>query len=232
MKRIINIFVCSSMLFGCNKVVEEPLGKEVFSKQFISSFIDANTISMVQCPIEGNAFLIEASPEDDLPRYKYLTLCHEVGDISYDRMVPQDKNYTACYANKFTSIDITSTADFGAIKAGESLADIVMFRGATAKPYIDNGYEFPDANEYHTAYKEIKKEFGDLHWYFLKEFRNGFYPICKRVSELTPEQLKLLSCNCMSIRFMEVPEIKEHTMTITFHTENKEVECQFDVVFP
>lgn len=232
MKRVVGLFVCIIVLLGCNKEENTPLGEGVFTNHFISSFCDANTINMVQYYNDGNVFMIYASPDDCFSDYKYQTLCHQFGDISYNRMVSQDPTITMCYANLFTSIDITSSVDFGDIKAGESLSDIVVFRGASAKTYIDNGYLFPSASEYRYAEKEMMEELGNRPWDFTHSLHGGFYPCVKRLSELTSEDLTLLSCNFMSIRFVEVPDIKEHTLTIVFRTQDKEVRGQFDVVFP
>lgn len=233
-KLFLGLFVCITTLFGCNRVVEEPLGGPVYSTHFISSFCDAKEFFMAQYHNDGNVFQIHASSEDGFRGDKYETLCQQFGDMTYNRLVPQDPTYTACHANLFTSIDIISSADFGDIKAGESLSDIVMFRGASAKTYIDNGYLFPNADEYLQAQQELEEELGNYKYFPIStaDLRNGFYPCVKRLSELTPEDLTLLSCRFMSIRFMEVPEIKEHTLTLIFRTEDKEVRSQCDVVFP
>lgn len=231
-KLFLSLFVCVATLFGCNKVVEEPLGDSIYSTHYISSFCDANEIFIVQDSDNGNVFRIYPSYADSFRGDKYEDLCQQFGDMTYNRLVPQDPTVTICYANLFTSIDIISSADFGDIKAGESLSDIVMFRGASAKTYIDNGYLFPSAREYLCAEQKMMEELGNRPWSFTHSLHGGFYPCVKRLSELTPEDLILLSCNFMSIRFMEVPEIKEHTLTIIFRTEDKEVRGQFDVVFP
>lgn len=229
MGRRLSILVCLLTLLGCNEVIEESLGGGVFSNHYISSFADASSFNMVQC--DGDVIKIFAAPEDIFRGDRYEALCYKYRDTSYDRMVPQDPTLTACFANEFNSIEITSSADFGDIKAGESLAAIVMFRGATAKTYIEHGYRFPDNEGYKIACDDLKAEIGDDNIDF-STLCNGFYPISKRVSELTSEDLTLLSCNFMSIRFLEVPEIKEHTLTMTFRTKDKEVSSQIDVRFP
>ena len=205
------------------------MGDGVLSNHYISSFSDANSFYMVQC--DGDVVKIFAAPEDVFRGDRYEALCYKYRDTSYDRMVPQDPTLTACFANEFNSIEITSSADFGDIKAGGSLANIVMFRGATAKTYIEHGYRFPDNEEYELAFDNLKAEIG-YNYVDFSTLCYGFYPICKCMSELTSDDLTLLSCNFMSIRFMEVPEIKEHTLTITFRTKDKEVSSQIDVRFP
>lgn len=63
----------------------------------------------------------------------------EIGDTAYNRYVSQDP-LTAVFANRFASVDITSSEQFLEIPAGESLAGYVLFRGATALPYIESMY--------------------------------------------------------------------------------------------
>ena len=62
-----------------------------------------------------------------------------IGDTAYNRYVSQDP-LTAVFANRFASVDITSSEQFLEIPAGESLAGYVLFRGATALPYIESLY--------------------------------------------------------------------------------------------
>lgn len=230
MRRFIILFACVATMLGCHKVVEDPNGEGIFSKHFISNFADVTTVALHRYDGDGCVFMI--SPEDaDFHKNDnyYFSLCDYWGDTSYDRMVPQDPSRTPCYANMFTSVDMVSSADFNDIKAGESLADKVIFRGATAKPYIEHGYSsFGYVDEW-DADSEMMKELGDSkHFHIRKEFQ----PVLKRLSELTPEDLALLSVRFMSIRFSEVPEIKEHTLTIIFREGEKEIRGQIDVVFP
>ena len=105
-----------------------------------------------------------------------------------------------------------------------------MFRGATAKPYIDGNYSLENVDI--QDYIRLEKELGKYNFPYGLLRPENFYPICKRASELKPEEMILLSTYFMSIRFMETPEIKEHTITIVLRTKDKEVREQIDVVFP
>lgn len=231
MKRFIILFACVATMFSCHEVVEEPNGHGIFSKHFISGFSNATSVILREgcADFDGvGVFKICPGDGDLLSGGHYHSLCEYWGDTSYDRWVNQDPSRSTCYANMFTSVDIISSADFNDVKAGESLADIVIFRGATAKPYIENGY-IPDP--YGWSYDgEMMQELGHNGFYYWKN--TEFYPILKRLSELTPEDLILLSANFMSIRFEQLPEIKEHTLTIIFREGNNEVRGEIDVVFP
>lgn len=231
MRRFIILIACAVTMLGCHKVDDNAEnGHAIFAKHFISYFADATTVALRQYDCDDCVFMVwpeeyDYHKNDDY----YYTLCDYWGDTSYDRMVQNSPSRTPCYANMFTSVDMVSSADFGDIKAGESLADIVMFRGATARPYIEHGYSnFGYVDEW--SYDgEMMNELGNsMHFIIANEFQ----PVLKRLSELTPDDLALLSCNFMSIRFLEVPEIKEHTLTIIFREGNREVRGVIDVVFP
>lgn len=230
MKRFIIILVCATTMFGCHEVIEGPNGDGIFTKHFISSFSNATSVILREgyADTEGVGVFMIWPGEGSGHRNDnyYFGLCDYWGDTSYDRIVSQDPSRTPCYANMFTSVDMVSSADFGDIKAGESLADIVMFRGATARPYIEHGYS--DFG-YYEKWDYMRKELGNSMYY---DINTEFQPVLKRLSELTPDDLALLSVRFMSIRFLELPEIKEHTLTIIFREGEEEICGQIDVVFP
>lgn len=231
MRRCIIMIACVMAMLGCHEVIEDPIGGPTYTKHFISRFVDTKSIILREFDADRDGvgvFRIFTGEGQVLRGGHYLSLCNYWGDTSYNRWVPQDPSRSICYANMFTSVDIISSADFNDIKAGESLADIVMFRGATAKPFIESGYvSGPHWWEYDGEMMQELGHHGIDYW-----IDTNFYPILKPLSELTPEDLTLLSANFMSIRFMEVPEIKEHTLTIIFREGDNEVRGEIDVVFP
>ena len=230
--RILAILVCISVLFGCNKseTGRNGCGGD-YNGHYISGFCIATGFRLFPVNRDPETIiLIFAQTEDDIYRTElYEELCEYYGDTSYNGNRPRLPHVTMCYADEFTSFDVYSSADFGDIKAGESLADIVMFTGATAKPYIDGNYSLENVDT--QVYTKMKEELGE-HYEYIDSYRHeGFYPICKRASELTPEEMILLNANFMTIRFTEIPDIKEHTLTIVFRTKDKEVREEIDVVF-
>lgn len=228
--RLLAILVCISVLFGCNKNEEGLHGCwEKYSNHYISSFILATGLNLYQLSPGENEIWIHDQPEDMVNGDKREALYRYFGDTSYNRYVSSDPTVTQCYADEFTALDVYSSADFGNIKAGESLADIVMFRGATAKPYIDGNYSLENVDI--QDYIRLEQELGKHNYPYGLLRPDNFYPICKRASELKPEELILLSTYFMSIRFMETPDIKEHTITIVLRTKDKEVREEIDVVF-
>lgn len=109
----------------------------------------------------------------------------------------------------FEKIEITSDMDFDSgHKAGESLADIVMFHGKSPWEFIQAGC--PDS------------------WLMeSKEFKR----IDKKISEITPEDLKLIE-PYFTIEFLLQPEQPGiHTITISFIGETIMVEKDFEMTF-
>ena len=230
--RLLAMFVCISLLFGCSKNEDGPHGcTGIYKQHYISSFAIATGLDLYPMSDNPGVIRIFSQHEDRLyGRESYEKLCEYFGDTSYNRIMHSDPTITQCYADEFTALDIYSSADFGNIKAGESLADIVMFISATAKPYIDGNYSLKNVDI--QDYIRMEEELGHYYEYFDSHRHEYFYPVCKRASELKPEDMTLLSCWFMTIKFMETPDIKEHTITIVLRTKDKEVREQIDVVFP
>lgn len=233
MKRLLLLIACALTLWGCefNRETEPVLGATRYTHHYISDFTIGDKLRIgidnsFQDPhildlFFENSFIGGLKPEIREALYE------KYGDTSYDRYVPLDPGLTACYANEFELIEITSSADFGDIKAGESLAEIVMFRSASAKPFIDSKYTVPGVWT-----EEIKSEIGYYPMSSLNKWQKYSHPIVKRVCDLTPEDMKLLSEDLFSLRFTQTPEIKEHTITISLVDNEKRHTAQIDLVFP
>ena len=225
MKRVLLLVASVITLWGCNsETVVHPLGESIFTHHFISSFVDADELVIKQDAEDPQVFYLRFEKEKIVGSEISEVLYEKYGDTTYDRYVPQDPSITMCFANEFDSIDITSSADFGDIKAGESLAGVVMFRGASAKPYVDNGYKVSG-----NWTDEIKAEIGA---YGMGLLRSEFHPVVISVSELETENLELLTPHFVSLRFTQAPEIKEHTITVSLVDNEKRHTAQIDLVFP
>lgn len=140
-------------------------------------------------------------------------LCEKHGDVTYNRAIRiyADKRYDYRCAEDFVNIEITSSADWDADHpAGSSLGDIVRLISNTPLPYIRSGYT--------QKYSEEKG--------------GEYYPIDKLVSELTPDDMMLLS-NGIKYRFTQPPTLsREHTLTVRLTTdEGKVFTASVDAVF-
>jgi hypothetical protein len=115
-------------------------------------------------------------------RATYDALCAKYGDMSYNReeFVPIGEE-PSFLAYSPVSIEIVSDVDFDdEHPAGTSLADIVTYDGHSSKPFIDSGYQpyyWEDMDRFH---------------YYEKVHERPYYPVNKKVSELTVEDLMLV----------------------------------------
>ena len=116
---------------------------------------------------------------------------------------------TSAVGVDFKAIEITSDMDFDSgHKAGESLADIAMFHGKSSWEFIQAGC--PDS------------------WIMESE---EFKQIDKKISEITPEDLRLIE-PYFTIEFLRQPEQPgTHTFTIRFIGEGVTVEEDFEMTF-
>lgn len=230
MKRLLLSIACILTLWGCDfykELTEDKIGGKIFTHHFISGFVSGDKLEIEQDAEDAHIFYLSFENRNTPVGSDIRNALYEkYGDTTYDRYVSQDKSLRVCYANEFESIEITSSADFGDIKAGESLADVVMFRASSAKPFIDSKYNVPGVWT-----EEIMSEIGQ---YGMALFDNqrDFSPIVKSVSDLTSENLNLLSTQFVSLRFTQTPEIKEHTITVSLLDNDKRHTAEIDVVFP
>lgn len=129
-------------------------------------------------------------------------------------------------------LDLVSNQQFGDIKAGESIASKVMYVSYTIAPYIASGY------------KEVGNWTAELlasYYYFKPGESTNFYettnwelytPIVKPLNEVKPEDTFLVPEWVTSLKFIEIPDIKEHTFTLTATTEKGEkISASVDFVF-
>ena len=146
----------------------------------------------------------------------------EIGDTAYNRYVAQVP-LTAVFVNRFTSVDITSSEQFLDIPAGESIAPYIIFRSATAMPYIESLYTVGGfwsemiLDEFMIGMGMMDGYDGPGYEWYPEFQRNCFHPVVKPLSELTQDDLFLLWVGYpgSSLRFTDIPEIKSHTFTIT-----------------
>ena len=142
--------------------------------------------------------------------------------------------------NRFDKIDIVSNADFNDIPAGQSLASKFEFFSTSAWPIFRKD---PDmiCTEGSGHYNKVISSYLDTD--FGKKFHNYpfndfFKPVHKDISELTSDDLYLLSAelhaqNRMSACLVakEVPEIKEHIFTISYYEGDKVWSVDIPAVF-
>lgn len=154
---------------------------------------------------------------DHLTNDEFNEAIEKLGDTEYKGNVLLATE--TCTYNRIVSMDIVSSAQFNDIPAGESLASKTMLLTSTLLPYIESNYK--DEGDWSD---EIRKQFSFYTykvWYHKP--KDLFHPIVTLLSELKPDDMMLLCNHSNQIRFTEVPEVKEHTFTITATDENGNV---------
>ena len=212
------------LMCSCQEQVDD-IGKGIFSKHYISDFTIAESLTMKQDANNALVVNLYLDGEKFHGGDQYETFCNEFGDITYNRAVSQDPSVVMSYSNRFDSLDITSDSDFNDVKAGETLSEKVIYRSATAMPYIDSGYLIGGAWT-----QDVLNELESVGFEYWPDL--CFHPIVKKLSDLTSDELLLSPFGFMSLRFIESPSIKEHTLTVVFREGNKEIKGQLEVVFP
>ena len=195
------IALAIAALMGTACSCQQLDGDRVPTKNFIQEYLIPESLSYSSYSDEFRFDGIWISDGAALER-----MLEKYGDTVYNRAY-----YKPTYAVSadFKKIEITSDMDFDSgHKAGESLADIVMFHGKSPWEFIQAGC--PDS------------------WIMeSKEFKR----IDKKVNEITPEDLKLIE-PYFTIEFLRQPEQPgTHTFTIRFIGETITVEKDFEMTF-
>lgn len=203
---ILMTLVLSAMLCGCGYV-----GESEVSKSYLKHLTYAREIELGIDKYNSVRVLFDGYHLTGERKEKAL---ETIGDVSYNQMVIIDKEIfrtALCY--DLVSINVVSSAQFGDVAPGMPLASKIVYRALSIKPYIDSGYTML------------------VDWNEIEEQDSGFgagtdsnyaewMPIVKPLTEVTLDDMKLLSTFWgMALSFTEVPEVKEHTFTVTITDE-------------
>ena len=227
------------MTVSCEQ--DRPLGEKIYTTHFIQGVILADQLKGKAVEEDGVIYLnLEGTSLERAGKGSTDEFYAAIGDTAYNRYVSQDP-LTAVFANRFASVDITSSEQFLEIPAGESLAGFVLFRGATALPYIESLYNiggfWPEQvlDEFMIGMGQTDRYDGTGYEWFPPSECNRFHPVVKPLTELTQDDLFLLWVGYpgSSLRFTAVPEIKSHTFTITMRdTDGSVLTCSVPFTFP
>lgn len=210
MKRVLfGILMMSSLVLpACGDSEEHPKGEEIIEDDRVLAWPDMN--HFVQEYVDVERLSIQSN--EDYVRVACLggTIgCYRVDskfDCSYDGpIIPVETNFSIL--NEFQKIRFVSDSDFDEQhKAQMSLADIVMFAGASPYDFIAGGYR--------NAYK-----WDDTDIEFYKKgvctYRYGYAPIYKRLSEMEATDYLLIHPDFCLV-FLKQPTLsKTHRLTLT-----------------
>jgi hypothetical protein len=155
------------------------------------------------------------------PKGRFKQLCEKYNDTWYNQAILAPWAYEAS-ADEFTAIEVVSDLDWDADHpAGTSLADIITFLGSSPYRFIQSGY----ADVYDWANAPDEYLMLDL------GYGPGSWPIEKRLTELTREDLTLLDTKFI-LRFDTMPTLEqEHNLTLTMLSDEKTLGSIVKVAF-
>jgi len=128
----------------------------------------------------------------------YDTYCEKYGDTSFNKCFNKPSDGSPLVANEaidndFKSLEITCLSEFMGRPAGSSVGDIIVFSSKSALPFIKSGYTNPQIQTY-----------GEYNGVPIVNEGDGMVKISKKVSELTQEDMTLLSGD-IYLTFTEFP---------------------------
>lgn len=208
---ILMTFVLSAMLYGCHP----PIGDTMVTtpKSFICYLTYAREIELFTTRnISDNQTLFVRFYGYNLTGERKEKALEAIGDINFNQKIDFNRVGHVLYYD-FISIDIVSSAQFGDVAPGESLASKVLYGALTIKPFIDSRYSiFGDWDA-----PEVQ---ASGFWKYDRFHYSEWQPIVKPLNEVTQSDMELLESNKgMRLKFTEVPEVKEHTFTVTITDE-------------
>lgn len=155
-----------------------------------------------------------------------------LADLNDDEYTGKLRVVDWCTYSTLHDLDIVSSQQFGDIKAGESIASKVMYVSYTIAPYIASGYK--EVGNWTAELLESYYYFEPGESTIFNETTNWelYTPIVKPLNEVKPEDTFLVPDWVTSLKFIEIPDIKEHTFTLTATTEKGEkISASVDYIF-
>lgn len=199
--KLLFILVAMTALAGCDRTYYYKVDS------YIQVYYEIDRLR-VDDMVYGHDFRICAGGDDYVSfkstgeqKKEYERQCEKNGDTGYNREIDliADQYDVACGYPDMTSIVVTSDKDFDAEHpAGASLNDCVTVTYESAYGYIRSGYnkEYLLFNRDDTDNRDLK-------------------PVTKVLSDVVPEDLKLLVSE-IAMDFVKVPDdLSEHEITVS-----------------
>jgi hypothetical protein len=200
------------MFGGCvEEITEVEISGAGFCKAFVMVYYDIDCRTQCKFYATYDAIAVGFLGYEIPFGVSSITLSRHYGDTCYNRITVPFRN--AAVADEFT-LNVVCESDFGENHpAGASLNDIIEFYGASAYEYVQSGYEqgFDWSNSAPDGFDELPRML----------VSEGYYPIKKKLSELTMDDTKLLH-PLAYLKFIEKPLPGEYIFTITFKSDKKE----------
>lgn len=212
---------------SCEKIVEWSRR----SSSYVDRYIEVDDVRVISAG-EYPGIIVMGFSGTALEREEHDALNLRYMDTYYNKYIPKGYGPGAhtTVADEFTNIHISSNTDFNSCKPGSSLNGVVRFAALSPKEFIRSGYKSSYDWENNTPedFMYGNKSIIDDHRVLLE----GLHPVCGNVTDLTPEDLLLLSYAPLIIRFTEEPLLKEHLMRVAFQkADGSWVSAKFNMKF-
>lgn len=210
---IISFFFCIS-LFSCHN---NPVPGVRHAEWFVDSYFNACEISieneeLVSSP-DGSFLILKLEGSGGGTEEFRRSIGDYGGD--YARATP-----SCASINRFEKVIVTSDKEFNGTPAGKPIENGIFICAATAYPEIINkkgGY----------ADQESFAEKGSFPFYGMNR---DYYWYRKNISNLEPDDLFLLD-RILYLQFVQIPNEKEHNLTISFCEAFRDLSVSGRIVF-
>jgi len=236
MKHILSLISLSLLLFGCEKYAS------YYVNSYVEDYVDPEYL-VLDTLSYGNYFKLAISAQNarqycnivkNKDIYNYYCSIHH--DDSYHHKILYPTRMNAYSRYDYSAVNVTSTIDWdSAHPAGMSLNDIVHFISVSPYKYILSGCKTLCSIPTETTSEYCKDAFSssssNVEHYFANRPQ---YPIDKKCSELTADDLVLLGWGVSLYRFaylvFETPPPKPCTVNVKLTaTTGKEFGASIDV---
>ena len=214
------LLLFGTILCSCVRVDDHPGVREHIVSQFL-------TVSSIELRYneyeENNGLFYIGSNGNYADKETRERLWKEYDDYHYNKVQVEPLHVSM---NDFIKIDVTSDRDFNNIPAGASLATKVrkvrLIAVSPKKWLMSGGARTYSWDQMPSDYTK----FGNRHFQIPEVF-----PVNGLLSEITPEDLKLLIVSHICFYFIETPAIKEHKITVTFYEKEKSISSSVKYIF-
>ncbi len=194
------LLLFGTILCSCAKVDDHP----GVSEHIVSQFLNVSSIELRYNEYEeNNGLFYIGSNGNYADKETRERLWKEYDDYHYNKVQVEPLHVSM---NDFIKINIP---------AGASLATKVRYIAYSPYKWLTSGcsqtYSWDQMPSDYT-------KFGNRHFQIPELF-----PVNGLLSEITPEDLKLLIVSHICFYFIETPAIKEHKITVTFYEKEKSI---------
>lgn len=227
MKRSVIILMTLVLSLLCVCCGPRVIGdRPIQSEHFINGLSYLEGIDIVSSDVP-NELLVTYSQLTPIRGKELNVALERIGDVDYNKKKQPWEGANVLY-NDFLDIDIVSSANFNGIEPGESISTKVMFFALSIQLFIDSNYTiYGNWND-----AEMKK-FEALHSCMYSEGYPEWQPIYVPLNDVEQSDMALLNSTMgLRLSFVEIPEVKEHTFTVTItDADGRKMTASVDYIF-